>query len=200
MATILKPDSADQVTEALAWAAAEESPFEIVSRGSKRGLGRPLQTANTLDLSGLSGITLYEPEELVLSARAGTALAEIEATLAEKNQMLAFEPADWGPLLGGAANAGSIAGTLAFLCIGLGFLGSPQVFVRFMALRDESEISRGATVAITGPVGIGRGFRAEHPRDPQLVRRTEGTGAGAIALADRAFQLQNLLEKFVTRL
>lgn len=45
-------------------------------------------------------------------------------------------------------SAVGIAGTLAFLCIGLGFMGSPQVFVRFMSLRDESEISRGATVAI----------------------------------------------------
>lgn len=46
------------------------------------------------------------------------------------------------------ASAVGIAGTLAFLCIGLGFMGSPQVFVRFMSLRDESEIARGAAVAI----------------------------------------------------
>ncbi len=113
MAATLKPETADQVTEALAWAVAEESPLEVISGGSKRGLGRPLQTAHTLDLSGLSGITLYEPEELVLSARAGTPLAEIEAAIGEKNQMLAFEPADWGPLLGAPADGGSIAGTLA---------------------------------------------------------------------------------------
>ena len=70
MAT-LKPETPEQVLEAVAWAAAEEAPLEILGRGSKRALGRPVQAANTLDLSGLSGITLYEPEELVLSARAG---------------------------------------------------------------------------------------------------------------------------------
>ena len=50
----------------------------------------------------LTGVTLYEPEELVLTAKAGTPLAEIEAMLAERNQELAFEPMDYGPLLGQA--------------------------------------------------------------------------------------------------
>ena len=59
-----------------------------------------------------TGITLYEPEELVLSARAGTPLAEIEALLAEHRQELAFEPMDYGPLLGGEAGRGTIGGTL----------------------------------------------------------------------------------------
>ena len=43
-----------------------------MGQGSKRALGRPAQTEATLDLSGLAGVTLYEPEELVLSAKAGT--------------------------------------------------------------------------------------------------------------------------------
>ena len=78
--------------------------LEIVGHGSKRAIGRPAQTDLTLDLSGLSGVTLYEPEELVLSAQAGTPLAEIEALVAAKGQQLAFEPMDYGPLLlGGAA-------------------------------------------------------------------------------------------------
>ena len=67
----------------------------------------------TLDLSGLSGVTLYEPEELVLSARAGTPLAEIEALVASKNQQLEFEPMDYGPLLGQPDGAGSLGGALA---------------------------------------------------------------------------------------
>ena len=54
----------------------------------------------TLDLSALSGVTLYEPAELVLSAKAGTPLAEIEALVAENGQQLAFEPMDFGPLFG----------------------------------------------------------------------------------------------------
>jgi len=99
--------------EAAAWALAEKAPLEVIGRGSKRSLGRRVQAGNTLELSALGGLTLYEPEELVLSARAGTSLAEIEAALAAKNQMLAFEPADLGPLLGGEAGVGSIGGILA---------------------------------------------------------------------------------------
>lgn len=112
MAT-LKPETPEQAAEAVAWALAEEAALEVMGRGTKRALGRPMKAGNILDLSALRGITLYEPEELVLSARAGTSLAEIEAALAEKNQMLAFEPADLGPLLGGKAGAGSIGGVLA---------------------------------------------------------------------------------------
>jgi glycolate oxidase FAD binding subunit len=111
--TTFKPENADQVIEAVAWAAAEGQPLEVAGRGTKRGLGRPVQAAHGIDLSGLSGITLYEPEELVLSARAGTPLAEIEAALAAQHQQLAFEPGDLGPLFGAAAGRGSIGGTLA---------------------------------------------------------------------------------------
>lgn len=112
MAT-LRPETPEQVIEAVAWAAAEETPLELIGQGSKRALGRPVQAANDLDLSGLSGILLYEPEELVLSARAGTPMGDIDRALKENNQMLAFEPADLGPLLGSAAGQGSIGGVLA---------------------------------------------------------------------------------------
>ena len=113
MADSFKPESAEQVAEAVAWAVGEEAPLEILGRGTKRGFGRPVQASRGLDLSGLAGITLYEPEELVFSARAGTPIAEIDALLAEHEQHLAFEPADLGPLLGGAAEAGTIGGVLA---------------------------------------------------------------------------------------
>jgi len=113
MAETLRPETPAQVAETVAWAAAEEAPLEIAGRGSKRDLGRPVQASHELDLSGLSGITLYEAEELVLTARAGTPLAEIEAALAEHRQQLDFEPADLGPLLGGPPDAGSIGGALA---------------------------------------------------------------------------------------
>lgn len=113
MSSTFKPATADQVREAVAWAVGEEQPLEVIGAGSKRGLGRPVQAAHSLDLSGLTGVTLYEPEELVLSARAGTSIAEIEALLEEKHQQLAFEPPDYGPLLAGAAGAGSLGGVLA---------------------------------------------------------------------------------------
>lgn len=110
-----KPESAEQVAEIVSWAAADKVPLEVVGGGSKAALGRPVQTEYSLELSALSGITLYEPDELVLSARAGTPLAEIEAALAEQNQYLAFEPADYGPLLNGASPADGTSGSLGGL-------------------------------------------------------------------------------------
>jgi glycolate oxidase FAD binding subunit len=87
--------------------------MEIVGLGTKRGLGRPIECDDVLDLSGLSGIVKYEPDEMVITALAGTPVAEIEAALAEKNQRLAFEPADWGPLYGAPSNSATIGGVLA---------------------------------------------------------------------------------------
>jgi glycolate oxidase FAD binding subunit len=113
MAETFKPAHADEVRDVVAWAAAEERPLEIVGHGTKRGVGRPIQAEHTLDLSALAGITLYEPEELVLSARAGTPLRDIEARLQEHGQMLAFEPMDFGPLFGRARGRGTIGGVLA---------------------------------------------------------------------------------------
>ena len=78
MPDILKPRDAKDVEDAVVWALAEGKTLEVVGRGSKRGIGRPNQSDITLDLSALSGVTLYEPEELVLSARAGTPISEIE--------------------------------------------------------------------------------------------------------------------------
>jgi glycolate oxidase FAD binding subunit len=110
MAEALKPRDGKDVEQAVQWALAEGRPLEVLGRGSKRALGRPGQSDLTLDLSGLSGVTLYEPEELVLSAQAGTPLAEIEALVREKGQQLAFEPMDYGPVLGGPAGDGSLVG------------------------------------------------------------------------------------------
>jgi glycolate oxidase FAD binding subunit len=110
---ILKPRDAKDVEAAVQWALAEGKALEVVGQGTKRAIGRPAQSDLTLDLAALSGVTLYEPEELVLSAQAGTPIAEIEALVAAKGQQLAFEPMDYGPLFGGALGAGTIGGALA---------------------------------------------------------------------------------------
>ena len=109
----LKPRDAGEVEEAIRWAIAGGKALEIVGRGTKRAIGRAAQWDATLDLSGLSGVILCEPAELVLSAGAGTPLAEIEALAAESGQQLAFEPMDYGPLLGEARGIGTIGGALA---------------------------------------------------------------------------------------
>ena len=112
MTDLLKPRDATDVEAAVQWALAEKKTFEVIGRGTKRAIGRAAQWDLSLDLSALTGVTLYEPEELVLSARVGTPLSEIEELLAANNQELAFEPMDYGPLLG-TAGAGTIGGALA---------------------------------------------------------------------------------------
>jgi len=109
----LRPESAAALQEAVAAAAAERTPLEIVGAATKRGIGRPVAAGHRLSLAGLRGITLYEAEELVLTARAGTTLAEIELSLAQKGQQLAFEPPDWGHLLGTTSGAQTIGGVIA---------------------------------------------------------------------------------------
>ncbi|TGS64025.1 glycolate oxidase subunit GlcE [Mesorhizobium sp. M3A.F.Ca.ET.174.01.1.1] len=111
--TTFTPSSSAEILSTIQWAAAEETSLEILGHGSKRNIGRPLQTEHTLDLSKLTGVTLYEPAELVLSARAGTSLAEIDRLLAENGQQLAFEPMDYRALLGGEPGRGTIGGVLA---------------------------------------------------------------------------------------
>jgi len=113
MADTMQAREAKDVETAVQWALAQKKSLEVVGHGTKRALGRPAQVDATLDLAGLTGVTLYEPEELVLSARTGTPLAEIEALLDAKAQQLAFEPMDFGPLLGTPAGRATIGGVLA---------------------------------------------------------------------------------------
>ncbi|KQY99879.1 2-hydroxy-acid oxidase [Pseudolabrys sp. Root1462] len=113
MTDVLKPADIHQAEEAVRWAVGNDKTLELVGSGSKRALGRPSQTDITLDLSSFTGVTLYEPDELILSARAGTPLAEIEKLLDDNNQQLDFEPMDYGPLLGQPAGQGTIGGVLA---------------------------------------------------------------------------------------
>lgn len=111
MAETFKPQSVEHVVEAATWAASSGASLEIKGHATKRGLGKPVQADAVLDMSAMSGITLYEPEELVMSARAGTPMAEIEAALGEANQMLAFEP--WSPKALYGQDGGTIGGVLA---------------------------------------------------------------------------------------
>src|SRR6266849_5240145 len=114
--TRLAPADLSELRDAVGEALAAEEPLELAAGGTKRGLGRPLQLPRTLDLSRLAGIRDYQPSELVLTAGAATPLDEIDAALAEARQMLAFEPPDWGGLLGisgSPAARRSLGGTLA---------------------------------------------------------------------------------------
>jgi glycolate oxidase FAD binding subunit len=95
--------------------AAAEQPLELVGGGSKRQIGKPVD-AQVIDLGALTGIVTYEPEELVLTARAATPLAAIEDALATHAQRLAFEPPHYTRLLDeprGQTIGGVLAANLA---------------------------------------------------------------------------------------
>jgi glycolate oxidase FAD binding subunit len=96
----------------ISWIVAEGDSLEIVAGGTKRALGRPMKTDHVLDVSRLAGIVAYEAAELVLTARPGEPLASINAELAQKRQMLAFEPPDWRALLG-ASGEPTLGGVIA---------------------------------------------------------------------------------------
>jgi glycolate oxidase FAD binding subunit len=83
----------------------ERRPLNIIGGGSKAMLGRRTE-GEALEVSSHRGIVDYDPRELVLTARAGTSLTEIESALAEHNQMLPFEPPHFG---GNATLGGTIA-------------------------------------------------------------------------------------------
>ncbi len=105
--------SEDQVQDVLDWALAGNHGLAVRGNGSKSAIGRPMDVAAQLDLSGLSGVELYEPAELVMKAKAGSKLAEIKAILHQQGQELAFDPPDYGPLLGQAADQGTIGGAFS---------------------------------------------------------------------------------------
>ncbi|MCR9138052.1 MAG: glycolate oxidase subunit GlcE [Alphaproteobacteria bacterium] len=111
---VFRPADESQVLDAVKWALSERAPVEVLGHGSKRSIGRQMQVAHSIDLTDLSGITLYEPEELVLTAKAGTPLSDIEKLLGENDQELQFEPMDYRPLLGAReAGRGTIGAVLA---------------------------------------------------------------------------------------
>ena len=93
--------------------AAAREPLLVRGAGTKFGMLRPVQAASEITTEGLTGITLYAPKELIISARAGTPLHEIESTLAEHGQHLIAEPPDLSLLLGTAANTQTLGGVVA---------------------------------------------------------------------------------------
>ena len=109
----LKPENNDQVLESVQWAVTQKIPLDVRGQGTKLGMGRPVEADHILDLSGLSEITDYQPSELFVTANAGTPMKDIYAALDQQNQQLMFEPPDYGPLLGGAADQGTLGGLVA---------------------------------------------------------------------------------------
>ncbi len=106
-----EPRDEGEARETVRAAVARGERLRLAGGDTKAGLGRPAQDEATLSAAGLTGITLYEPAEMVVAARAGTPLAEVQALLAGRGQMLPFEPVDHRALLGstGTPTFGAVA-------------------------------------------------------------------------------------------
>jgi glycolate oxidase FAD binding subunit len=110
--TLHRPTDERQVADVVAAAAADRQTLEIVAGGSKRAFGRPVRADHVLDVSQIAGIVNYEAPELILTARPGTPLAQIQSALRGKGQMLSFEPPSWRKLLESAGEP-TLGGVLA---------------------------------------------------------------------------------------
>lgn len=113
MVDVFAPRDENDMADLVAQAAASNTPIEVSGYRSKRHIGRPVNTAACVSAAELTGITLYEPGELVLAARPGTSLAHIESVLEANGQELAFEPVDLGNAVNRRPLAGSIGGVFA---------------------------------------------------------------------------------------
>jgi glycolate oxidase FAD binding subunit len=112
MTDLLAPAEEGAIATAVAQAAMAREPLLISGHATKSGMLRPVQAARSLSTRNHTGITLYSPNELVISARAGTMLAEIEATLAEHGQHIVAEPPDLASLYG-ASEQQTLGGVVA---------------------------------------------------------------------------------------
>lgn len=141
----LRPGDDKETRAVVELACAQGRALEIVGTGTKRALGRPVLADQRLDLSELSGVIDYEPAELVLTARPGTPLAEVEALLAGAGQALAFEPPDYSELFG-SDHGGTLGGVIA------ANLSGPR--------RIKAGAARDHLLGFKGVTGHGRAFRS----------------------------------------
>jgi glycolate oxidase FAD binding subunit len=100
-AETLTPSSEAEAAQIVLEARASGRKLDIVGGGTRAGLGRPPRADTAISTEKMSGVAFYEPAEMVISAQAGTPVSQIEAIIAQRGQMLPFEPMDHRSLYGG---------------------------------------------------------------------------------------------------
>ncbi len=113
MSAALAPAHEGGIVEAILAARAANEPLLIQGRGTKAGMLRPVQAARGLSTRNLTAVSLYSPQELIVSAGAGITIPDLEAKLAEGGQGIIAEPPDLSALLGteGAQTLGGVVAT-----------------------------------------------------------------------------------------
>ncbi len=109
---MLTPSTETEAAEIIREHAASKTPLKIRGGGTRAGFGNPVAAEATLSSAGLTGIVEFNPAEMVITARAGTPVAEIEAALAANGQGMAFEPVDHRGAMG-TSGAPTIGGLFA---------------------------------------------------------------------------------------
>jgi len=155
-------------------------PTEIVGTNTKNFIGNKLQCAKVLDLSRLSGIVEYFPEELYIKVKACTPIDLIEETLEKNNQQLAFEPIDFGYLKDSKSNKGTAAGQLS-----CNFSGSRRFKVG--SLRDHILGFRG--VNGTGDIIKSGGTVVKNVTGYDLSKLVTGSFGTLTALTEITFKV-----------
>lgn len=181
MTETLRPTSEAEVADAVRGA---DGPVWIRGGGTRLAA----DDGAVLDVSGLSGIVLYEPGALTLVAQAGTPLAEIEQTLAREGQRLAFEPADWRGLTG-------LAGTPTIGGVAAANVSGPR--------RVQVGAARDAMIGVrfvdgTGMVVANGGRVMKNVTGYDLVKLVAGSWGQLGVLTEVAFKLLPTAESVAT--
>ncbi|MDH5343571.1 MAG: glycolate oxidase subunit GlcE [Betaproteobacteria bacterium] len=153
-------DPVNQYAEAIRTAADAKEPLRIRGGGSKDFYGNA-GAGSLLDVSGYAGVIDYEPTELVITARCGTPLADIEAVMRDKGQMLGFEPPHFGnnTTLGGCIAAGlsgprrPYAGSVRDFVLGLRILDGRGNDLKFGGQVMKNVAGYDVSRLITGSMG-----------------------------------------------
>jgi len=111
--SVYKPSNEREASNIIKEIYNKNLPIKIIGTNSKNFIGNKLQCTKVLDLSSLSGIVEYLPDELYIKVKACTPISLIEETLEKNNQQLAFEPIDFGYINDFKSNKGTAAGQLS---------------------------------------------------------------------------------------
>ncbi|MBK5568601.1 glycolate oxidase subunit GlcE [Ensifer sp. SSB1] len=152
--TTLIPASDLEAAEMVRAAMADGTPLSVAGGSTRSNFYVGAAARTVLRSTGLVGIVDYEPQEMVMTVRAGTPVAEVEAALAEKRQMMAFEPMDPRAVLGtsgeptiGGVFAANVSGPRRFVCGAArdGLLGVRFINGRGEAIRAGGRVMKNVT-------------------------------------------------------